>query len=98
MAAGPSFDRPLAGAARKAGAGTEREGGSMSETREMKKFGPYDHLQIMNYLPHRYPFLFVDRILSVEVPYGPDGQIQQVGTKVMGIKNATINEPYFAGH
>ncbi len=67
-------------------------------TQDMKKFGPFDHLQVMNYLPHRFPFLFVDRILEVQVPIGPDGKLQQVGTSVKGIKNATINEPYFAGH
>jgi len=65
---------------------------------EVKKLGPFDHVKVMNYLPHRYPFLFVDRILSVEVPLGNDGKIQEVGTKVVGIKNATINEPYFTGH
>jgi 3-hydroxyacyl-[acyl-carrier-protein] dehydratase len=65
---------------------------------EVKKFGPYDHLQVMNFLPHRQPFLFVDRILEVTVPYGPDGKLTQVGTKVVGLKNATINEPYFTGH
>lgn len=67
-------------------------------SQDVKKFGPFDHLQIMNYLPHRFPFLFVDRILEVQVPYGPDGKLQQVGTKVTGLKNATINEPYFSGH
>ena len=67
-------------------------------SKELKKFGPYDHLQVMNFLPHRFPFLFVDKILAVEVPIGPDSKIQQVGTKVVGIKNATINEPYFTGH
>ncbi|HEY8279756.1 MAG TPA: 3-hydroxyacyl-ACP dehydratase FabZ [Bdellovibrionota bacterium] len=67
-------------------------------SKDVKKYGPYDHLQIMSFLPHRYPFLFVDRIISVEVPYSPDGKLQQVGTRVVGIKNATINEPYFTGH
>lgn len=43
--------------------------------------------QIMNYLPHRYPFLLVDRIVSFEK-----------GVKVVGIKNVTINEPFFQGH
>ncbi|MGZ3652355.1 MAG: 3-hydroxyacyl-ACP dehydratase FabZ [Bdellovibrionota bacterium] len=63
-----------------------------------KRFGPYDHIKVMNYLPHRQPFLFVDKILEVTVPFGPDGKIQQVGTRVVGVKNATINEPYFTGH
>ncbi len=42
---------------------------------------------IMQVLPHRYPFLMVDRILSIE-PY----------KKVVGIKNVTVNEPFFQGH
>lgn len=43
--------------------------------------------QIYTMLPHRYPFLMVDRILSVE----PE-------KKVVGLKNVTVNEPYFQGH
>jgi beta-hydroxyacyl-ACP dehydratase FabZ len=42
---------------------------------------------IMQILPHRYPFLLVDRILDIT----EDG-------KVIGIKNVTANEPYFPGH
>ena len=42
---------------------------------------------IMNFLPHRYPFLLVDR-LEVEVP----------GEKGIGIKNVTMNEEFFQGH
>jgi UDP-3-O-[3-hydroxymyristoyl] N-acetylglucosamine deacetylase/3-hydroxyacyl-[acyl-carrier-protein] dehydratase len=43
--------------------------------------------QIQDIMPHRYPFLLVDRILSLEE-----------GKRVVGIKNVTINEPFFAGH
>jgi len=43
--------------------------------------------KIMNYLPHRYPFLLVDRILEIEVP-----------KRIVGIKNVTFNEPQFTGH
>ncbi|HRH96438.1 MAG TPA: bifunctional UDP-3-O-[3-hydroxymyristoyl] N-acetylglucosamine deacetylase/3-hydroxyacyl-ACP dehydratase [Prosthecobacter sp.] len=43
--------------------------------------------EVMNILPHRYPFLLVDRIIGFE------GE-----TKCRGIKNVTINEPYFQGH
>jgi UDP-3-O-[3-hydroxymyristoyl] N-acetylglucosamine deacetylase / 3-hydroxyacyl-[acyl-carrier-protein] dehydratase len=43
--------------------------------------------EIMKILPHRYPFLLVDRILEVEP-----------GTRIVGIKNVTINEPFFQGH
>ncbi|HEY0996062.1 MAG TPA: bifunctional UDP-3-O-[3-hydroxymyristoyl] N-acetylglucosamine deacetylase/3-hydroxyacyl-ACP dehydratase [Gemmatimonadaceae bacterium] len=42
---------------------------------------------IMRILPHRYPFLLVDRILE-----------QEAGKRVVGIKNVTINEPFFQGH
>lgn len=67
-------------------------------SQELKKFGPFDHLQVRNFLPHRFPFLFVDRILDMQVPVGSDGKLLQVGTKIVGLKNATINEPYFTGH
>jgi 3-hydroxyacyl-[acyl-carrier-protein] dehydratase len=67
-------------------------------SQEMKKFGPFDHLQVRNYLPHRFPFLFVDRIMDIQVPVEAGGKLQPVGTKVVGLKNATINEPYFTGH
>ena len=43
--------------------------------------------EIMKVLPHRYPFLLVDRIIEVE-----DGK------RIVGIKNVTINEPFFQGH
>ena len=43
--------------------------------------------EIMKILPHRYPFLLVDRILELEE-----------GKRVVGIKNVTINEPFFQGH
>jgi len=42
---------------------------------------------IMKVLPHRYPFLLVDRIVELNA-----------GKRVVGIKNVTINEPFFAGH
>jgi UDP-3-O-[3-hydroxymyristoyl] N-acetylglucosamine deacetylase/3-hydroxyacyl-[acyl-carrier-protein] dehydratase len=42
---------------------------------------------IMKVLPHRYPFLLVDRILEIEE-----------GKRVVGLKNVTINEPFFQGH
>jgi len=42
---------------------------------------------IMNYLPHRYPFLLVDRVLEI-VP----------GEKIVALKNVTMNEPFFQGH
>ena len=43
--------------------------------------------EILKYLPHRYPLLLVDRVLSCEP-----------GKSIVAIKNVTINEPYFVGH
>jgi 3-hydroxyacyl-[acyl-carrier-protein] dehydratase len=43
--------------------------------------------QIQSVLPHRYPFLLVDRIVTVEE-----------GRRVVGIKNVSVNEPFFQGH
>ena len=47
----------------------------------------HDMQDILNFLPHRYPFLLVDRIVEV-VP----------GERIVGIKNVTMNEPFFQGH
>ncbi len=56
--------------------------------------------EIQNYLPHRYPFLLVDRILEIQPVGAFDSPppAAQPGTKVLGIKNVSINEPYFQGH
>ena len=43
--------------------------------------------EILKHLPHRYPFLLVDRVISLE----PDKSI-------VALKNVTINEPFFVGH
>jgi 3-hydroxyacyl-[acyl-carrier-protein] dehydratase len=43
--------------------------------------------KILEYLPHRYPFLLVDRVLSCEP-----------GKRLSALKNVTINEPFFQGH
>lgn len=48
---------------------------------------PLVYEDIIKILPHRYPFLFVDRIIALEP-----------GRKVVGIKNVTSNEPFFQGH
>lgn len=48
--------------------------------------GAIDCDGIMQLLPHRYPFLMVDRITKID------------GNRITGIKNVTANEPYFAGH
>jgi 3-hydroxyacyl-[acyl-carrier-protein] dehydratase len=43
--------------------------------------------EILNHLPHRYPFVLIDRVLSLEV-----------GKEITAIKNVSINEPFFPGH
>lgn len=46
-----------------------------------------DIQHILRKLPHRYPFLLVDRVLEIEV-----------GQRIKALKNVTINEPFFQGH
>ena len=46
-----------------------------------------NNIEIQNILPHRYPFLLVDKVIELEE-----------GKSVKGIKNVTINEPFFQGH
>ena len=48
---------------------------------------PLNYQEIIKILPHRYPFLLVDRIVELEP-----------GKRVVGIKNVSINEPFFQGH
>ena len=69
---------------------------------DSKNPNPYslDINQIQKFLPHRAPFLLVDRILEIHykgsfdepAPHAP------VGTRVVGLKNVSFNEPYFQGH
>ena len=56
--------------------------------------------EIQAFLPHRYPFLMVDRILEISGPNPMDDENpkNKIGIKVVGIKNVTMNEPYFTGH
>lgn len=46
----------------------------------------YNIMDLHNFLPHRYPFLLVDKIISM------------TDTEVVGVKNVTFNEPFFVGH
>ena len=46
-----------------------------------------DVLRVMDLIPHRYPFLLVDKVVAIEP-----------NVSCIGIKNVTINEPFFAGH
>ncbi len=49
--------------------------------------GKLDILQIQELLPHRYPFLLVDRVVECEP-----------GVRLVGLKNVSFNEPFFQGH
>lgn len=46
-----------------------------------------DNIEIQKLIPHRYPFLLVDKVIELEE-----------GKRAVGIKNVTANEPYFQGH
>jgi len=66
--------------------------GTVTLVREMvkagrKEKGMYTIEDIMKVLPHRYPFLLVDRILEIEEK-----------KRIVGLKNVSINEPFFQGH
>ena len=58
-----------------------------AETASAQKIGPLDINQIQALLKHRYPFLLLDRVLELERM-----------KRIVGLKNVTINEPFFAGH
>ena len=49
---------------------------------------------ILKALPHRYPFILIDRVLEIHEGDGTS----RVGRKITAIKNVTLNEPYFMGH
>jgi 3-hydroxyacyl-[acyl-carrier-protein] dehydratase len=46
-----------------------------------------DFHEILDHLPHRYPFILIDRVTSMEL-----------GNEIVALKNVTINEPFFPGH
>lgn len=60
----------------------------MSEAPATKKeLTPIDIMRIMEMIPHRYPFLMIDRVVELKLD-----------ESAVGIKNVSINEPYFQGH
>ncbi len=59
----------------------------MDETAESNRVEDLDILRVMRMIPHRYPFLMIDRVVNVVL-----------GVSATGIKNVTINEPHFQGH
>jgi UDP-3-O-[3-hydroxymyristoyl] N-acetylglucosamine deacetylase/3-hydroxyacyl-[acyl-carrier-protein] dehydratase len=66
------------------------QGGSASKENQASELetesGVMDCEAVMRLLPHRYPFLMVDRVIKIE------------GNQITGLKNVTLNEPYFQGH
>jgi UDP-3-O-[3-hydroxymyristoyl] N-acetylglucosamine deacetylase/3-hydroxyacyl-[acyl-carrier-protein] dehydratase len=63
-----------------AATGAERESVALRDGDEL------DMARLLKILPHRYPFLMVDKITKID------------GAKIVGVKNVTANEPYFQGH
>ena len=61
---------------------------SIDKNMDSKDFSQMDIFKIMKRLPHRYPFLLIDRVLDVEMP----------NKRLRALKNVTINEPFFPGH
>jgi 3-hydroxyacyl-[acyl-carrier-protein] dehydratase len=60
----------------------------MNTNKELSLSGSQmDIHEILEHLPHRYPFLLVDRVLSIDT-----------GKEIVALKNVTINEPFFPGH
>jgi UDP-3-O-[3-hydroxymyristoyl] N-acetylglucosamine deacetylase/3-hydroxyacyl-[acyl-carrier-protein] dehydratase len=67
----------------------------LKKKKHLKKYVPgappvYDIRAIERIMPHRYPFLLVDRILELDLEPGNE--------RIVGIKNVTYNEPFFMGH
>ena len=66
----------------------EKEGAAMDEPQASERvLGTADTRRVMQLLPHRYPFLMVDRIIAMDRD-----------ESAIGIKNVSMNEPFFQGH
>ncbi len=80
--------KPLAAAQAFAPPPTGQQPAQVHEPEAEQTAGPpaLDALGVMKVLPHRYPFLMIDKVLKME------------GDKVVAVKNVTFNEPYFQGH
>ncbi|MBV34331.1 3-hydroxyacyl-ACP dehydratase FabZ [Kangiella spongicola] len=59
----------------------------MSDNKQPNELNSMDIYEVMQHLPHRYPFLLIDRVLDYTA-----------GEKLTAIKNVTVNEPFFPGH
>ncbi len=82
-----NFSRQIKKSVMNGSAATPRPETPPSRPRAKGQSPALEATAIMKVLPHRFPFLLVDRILSF-VPY----------ERVVGIKNVTVNEPFFQGH
>ncbi len=60
---------------------------NMTEQTENNELSSMDIYEIMEHLPHRYPFLLIDKVIDYKV-----------GDYLHGVKNITVNEPCFPGH
>jgi UDP-3-O-[3-hydroxymyristoyl] N-acetylglucosamine deacetylase/3-hydroxyacyl-[acyl-carrier-protein] dehydratase len=63
-----------------------RQAAPASEPIALKDGMSFDINQVMRILPHRYPFLMLDKVTKVD------------GNKITAVKNVSVNEPYFQGH
>lgn len=61
--------------------------GSVAKAEKHLSDRKWDIQDVMRLLPHRYPFLLVDKVLEIDP-----------GKRIVGLKNVTINEPFFQGH
>jgi UDP-3-O-[3-hydroxymyristoyl] N-acetylglucosamine deacetylase / 3-hydroxyacyl-[acyl-carrier-protein] dehydratase len=77
----PDKDKPAAASPGNASVGADSAGQQI-----IRDGATLDTMQVMQVLPHRYPFLMVDRVTKID------------GNHVIAVKNITINEPYFQGH
>ncbi len=70
----------------------------MTIDQSVEKYGPFDKEMVLNYIPHRDPFLFVDEILEIVPGRTEDGAMALKGTKVIGRRQFKDTEPFFKGH
>ena len=83
----PQTDRLLGRAPRGAGTANRTSGARMRGAKMMTESIQLDIVKILERLPHRYPFLLVDRVLEC-----------RPGESIRALKNVTYNEPFFPGH
>ncbi|WP_048848858.1 3-hydroxyacyl-ACP dehydratase FabZ [Tanticharoenia sakaeratensis] len=60
---------------------------TLDATTEPQQIDSIDIMRIMEAIPHRYPFLMIDRMVDI-----------QLGQSAVGVKNVSVNEPFFQGH